>query len=277
MTSMPTPPAADQPTPPEADALAPSAAAPAPSDTVADTPAPAAAPEVPSAPAAAAPAMSAAECAEQLKQRFPALFAGAPKPIKLRVQADIQARAPGVFSKAVLSAFLRRHTGGTGYLIALSKASHRLDLDGQPTDPVSDEHRQAALDELARRRAITQARRAEEDQARRDRAHLLRDFEKTTLTEANFCALKGLTPEQLQATLAQARQEAAEAPVRDARHEGRGGPRPDGRGPRGGHEGREGRREGARPDRPFNPDRAARGAGGPRNRGNNGPKAGGPR
>ena len=270
MTSMPTPPAADQPTPPEADALALSAAAPAPSDTVADTAA-ATAPEAvpaPVAPVAAAPAMSAAECAEQLKQRFPALFAGAPKPIKLRVQADIQARAPGVFTKAVLSAFLRRHTGGTGYLIALSKASHRLDLDGQPTDPVSDEHRQAALDELARRRAITQARRAEEDQARRDRAHLLRDFEKTTLTEANFCALKGLTPEQLQATLAQARQEAAEAPPREMRHEGRG-PRPDGRGPR------DGRREGDRP--PFRPDRAAKGAGGPRNRGNNGPKAGGPR
>ena len=255
MTSMPTPPAADQPTPPEADALAPSAAAPAPSDTVADTPA-AAAPEAVPAPAASAPAMSAAECAEQLKQRFPALFAGAPKPIKLRVQADIQARAPGVFTKAVLSAFLRRHTGGTSYLIALSRASHRLDLDGQPTDPVSDEHRQAALDELARRRAITQARRAEEDQARRDRAHLLRDFEKTTLTEANFCALKGLTPEQLQATLAQARQEATEAPVREPRHDSRGGPRPG---------------------RPFNQDRAARGAGGPRNRGNNGPKAGGPR
>lgn len=273
MTSMPTPPAADQPTPPEADALALSAAAPAPSDTVADTPAAAATPEAapaPGAPAAAAPAMSAAECAEQLKQRFPALFAGAPKPIKLRVQADIQARAPGVFTKAVLSAFLRRHTGGTGYLIALSRASHRLDLDGQPTDPVSDEHRQAALDELARRRAITQARRAEEDQARRDRAHLLRDFEKTTLTEANFCALKGLTPEQLQATLSQARQEAAEAPPREMRHEGRG-PRPDGRGPR------EGRREGGRPDRPFNQDRAAKGAGGPRNHGNNGPKAGGPR
>jgi len=244
MTSMPTPPAADQPTLPVADALAPSAAAPAPSDLAPDTPVPAAPAEV--SPPSAAPAMSTAECAEQLKQRFPALFAGAPKPIKLRVQADIQARAPGVFTKAVLSAVLRRHTGGTGYLIALSKASHRLDLDGQPTDPVSDEHRQAALDELARRRAITQARRAEEDQARRDRAHLLRDFEKTTLAEASLYALEALP--------------------REMRHDGRG-PRPDGRGPR----------EGGRPDRPFNQDRAARGAGGPRNRGNNGPKAGGPR
>lgn len=248
MTSMPTPPAADPSTPSAVDTAAPQSV---------PQNAPESAP--PSGPQAAAPAMSAAECAEQLKQRFPALFGGAPKPIKLRVQADIQARAPGVFPKAALSAFLRRHTGATSYLVALSKASHRLDLDGQPVDPVSDEHRQAAVEELARRRAITQARRAEEDQVRRDRAHLLRDFEKTTLTEANFCALKGLTAEQLQATLTLARQEAAEAPPREPRH--------DPRGPRSG-----------RPDdRSFRPDRAARGAGGPRNRGSNGPKAGGPR
>jgi septal ring factor EnvC (AmiA/AmiB activator) len=172
-----------------------------------------------------------------------------------------------VFSKAVLSAFLRRHTGGTGYLIALSKASHRLDLDGQPTDPVSDEHRQAALDELARRRAITQARRAEEDQARRDRAHLLRDFEKTTLTEANFCALKGLTPEQLQATLAQARQEAAEA--RRARCATRAAARARTAGARGKAAAKAiGRRSGRI---------ALPGGRRARNRGNNGPKAGGPR
>ncbi|MBN8511186.1 MAG: prop effector ProQ, partial [Burkholderiales bacterium] len=54
-------------------------------------------------------------CAAALRARFPALFGGAPKPLKLRIQADIQARAPGVFTKAALSAFLRRHTGRHGY------------------------------------------------------------------------------------------------------------------------------------------------------------------
>ena len=48
----------------------------------------------------AAPAPGAEDCAEQLRQHFPALFGGAPKPLKLRIQADIQARAPGVFAKA---------------------------------------------------------------------------------------------------------------------------------------------------------------------------------
>ncbi|HSI49317.1 MAG TPA: ProQ/FINO family protein [Ideonella sp.] len=234
--------------------------------------------------------MSPAECAQALKSRFPALFAGAPRPLKLRIQADIQARAPGVFTRQSLSAFLRRHTGSTSYLIALSRAKTRFDLDGQPADELSDEHRQAALDELARRRGITQQRREVEDQQRRDRFNLLRDFEHTTLTEPNFCALKGLTPEALHATLAQARQELTEAPpqrefdrrpprdgqFRDDRRPGGGGPRadgPQGQGPRGDGRG-PGRGEGGAPrgDGPprregGGPRRDGAGARGPRNSG----------
>ena len=71
---------------------------------------------------------------------FPALFTGRPKPVKLRVQADIQERAPGKFSKAQLSAFLRRHTGSTSYLIALTQAKTRFDLDGNPAGEISEEH-----------------------------------------------------------------------------------------------------------------------------------------
>ena len=221
----------DTPTPPDATTLGqPSADTPgAPAtegvidaDVAADTP-----PGVPAASAkvatqAAAP-LSPAACAELLKQHFPALFGGQPKPLKLRIQADISQRAPGVFSKATMSAFFRRYTGSTGYLIALGKASQRFDLDGQPAGALSDEHRQLARDELARRRQVTrereqqaqalqQARQAELMQARQARLALLRDFERTTLTLANFCALKGLTPEALTPLLDAARQEAAEAP-----------------------------------------------------------------
>ncbi len=133
-----------------------------------------------------------ADCAAQLKERFPALFGGAFKPLKLRIQADIQERAPGVFSKQALSAFLRRHTGSTGYLVAMTRSPHRFDLDGQPAGDVSDEHRQAAADELARRRVNHQAK------------------QQTTLTPANFCALKGIAPQALDALLATARREADE-------------------------------------------------------------------
>jgi uncharacterized oxidoreductase len=163
-----------------------------------------------------------------LKQHFPALFTGGAKPVKLRIQQDIQARAPGVFTRPALSAFLRRYTGSTSYLISLSQAKNRFDLDGQPSDELSDEHRQIASDELARRRALQQERRgapgqtqgpaaedkpdlkaererrAAEDDQRRRRIALLRDFQATTLTKANFCALKRIAPTELDAMLAQA-------------------------------------------------------------------------
>ncbi|RZU01118.1 ProQ/FINO family protein [Rivibacter subsaxonicus] len=191
------------------------------------------APDVP----AAARELSPADCAAQLKQRFPALFSGTPKPLKLRIQADIQERAPGVFSKQALSAFLRRHTGSTAYLIALSKNTQRFDLDGAPAGELSAEHRQLAAEELTRRRAVHESRRELEEQQRRNRAGLLRDFQTTTLTPANFCALKGVAVEELDGLLAIARAEAEEwarqAPPqrRDAReHQDRrspGGQRPD--------------------------------------------------
>jgi ProP effector len=160
------------------------------------------------APAAAEPGADA--CAEQLRQHFPALFSGAPKPLKLRIQVDIQARLPGAFTKAALSAFLRRFTGRTGYLIALTRAPQRFDLDGAPAGEISVEHRQAALDELARRRALQTTREAALQEQRRRRAELLRAFEGSSLSAANFCALKGVAVDELPGLLELARREAAE-------------------------------------------------------------------
>jgi ProP effector len=189
----------------------------------------------PSAPSSS-PYPAPADCAAQLKERFPALFGGAVKPLKLRIQADIQERAPNVFTKQALSAFFRRYTGSTGYLIAMTKSPHRYDLDGQPSGDVSEEHRQAATEELARRRANQRAKIDQAEEGRRNRAALLHDFETTTLTPANFCALKGIAPQALDALLATARREAQErakafprtdAPRRDAppaRRRAPGGP-----------------------------------------------------
>ncbi len=151
-----------------------------------------------------------AACAQRLKQLWPALFTGAPKPLKLRIQVDIQQRAPGVFTKQALSAFFRRYTGSTSYLLAVAKGQQRFDLDGQPSGELSAEHRQVARDELARRRERHETRRALEEQERRNRAGLLRDYERTTLTRANFCVLKGVAEADLDGLLALAREEAAQ-------------------------------------------------------------------
>jgi ProP effector len=233
--------------------------------------------------APARPDLSPAACAERLRALFPALFAGPAKPIKLRIQADIQARAPGEFTKSTLSAFLRRHTGSTGYLIALTKAPQRLDLDGQPAGEISAEHRQAAVDELARRRQVQEQRRHAEEDQRRERALLLRAFRSTTLTKENFCALKGMAPEALDAALAQAEQEAQQAPPQrpwaDRPRHAPGGPRRDEGAPH--RDGRDtrGGRGGPPPGRPADArgDVRREGPRGPRREGPGERPAAGPR
>jgi sRNA-binding protein len=103
-----------------------------------------------------------------LAEHFPALFgAGRMLPIKLRIQADIQQRVPGVFSKKSLSIFLHRHTTSTAYIKALVNAAHRFDLDGQPAGDIAQEHKDAGVVELERRLAIVMARRAAEREAQR--------------------------------------------------------------------------------------------------------------
>ncbi|MFM2347844.1 MAG: hypothetical protein RL654_2597 [Pseudomonadota bacterium] len=332
------------PTDAEVTAAAPAPETPAPIEAAAVSgPAPDVAPEtasemasemavevVEAAPSVAkTPDMSPAECARQLRERFPALFDGPARPLKLRIQADIKVRAPGVFSRATLSAFLRRHTNTTAYLVALTKAPSRTDLDGQPAGDISDEHRTVAQQELDRRRALHQERRAQEgrpqreprraaapqgegtagepakdvrepraprpprgegrpqreprasgnrpprqerdsqarpprgerperqerparpprpaapreeaarpsaapvrqeapaervqdDPQRRERAQLLRDFERSSLKRSSFCVLRGVPEDQLDALLAQARREAAEAPARAPQREEHG-------------------------------------------------------
>ena len=82
-------------------------------------------------------------------------------------------------------------------------------------------------------------------QERETRRALLRDFDRSPLTLANFCVLKGLKPEALTPLLEQARKEAAadpaprppaadpqrrpDGPRRDDRREGRPGDRRPGR------------------------------------------------
>jgi len=199
---------------------------------------PSAAPTAPAAPIAPAPSAAAqrlpdlppAECAALLAQHFPAVFGKeVHRPLKLRIAADIQEQLPNTFTKRALSAFLHRHTTSTLYLKALANEPNRYDLSGAAAGEVSAEHRQAAAEEVQRRRAMQQQRRAgaiesqrkaeaaqrNADIAQREadgkeraaRARLLRTFETSSLTRANFCALMGVADAELDALLAQARDE----------------------------------------------------------------------
>jgi sRNA-binding protein len=251
MSSLPsssTPPEGDDSAPvslPAADAAPESAPVAAPADATLPA-AEVSAPEADGAAAAATVEQTAGasapvaqeDCGPQLRKLYPALFSNPPKPLKLRIQADIQARSPGQFTKPQLSAFLRRYTGSHAYLNALVKATHRFDLDGNPGDELSDEHRTAATEELARRRANTQARIALENEQRANRATLLKEYEANTLPTAEFAAAKGVPEAELEPLIARARKEALEPPPapafnRDRRGPANGrGPRSDGQGPR---------------------------------------------
>ena len=145
-------------------------------------------PDIPETPAPAArPEPSVADIARLLAEHFPALFgAGVIKPIKLRVQADILPRAPGVFTKKALSIFLQRHTTSTAYLRALvAEGATRTDLDGQPVGEVAAEHRDAAGVELERRRAIVEAKKLAGREAARASRHDARQRQATAAPGAS--------------------------------------------------------------------------------------------
>ncbi len=92
-----------------------------------------------------------------------------PAPARQADQAAHPRRHPGaragVFTKRVLGFFFSRYTTTTPYLKALAHAPHRFDLDGQPAGDIDDVHRQAAVEEVARRRAIAIEKRAAERRA----------------------------------------------------------------------------------------------------------------
>ena len=130
--------------------------------------APAALAEAPRQESASRTEMAPAEVGARLGELFPALFTpGQPRPIKLRIQQDIHARAPQVFTRKALSIFFHRYTTSTAYLRALASATERFDLDGAPAGELAAEHREAAATELARRKELHDARRAAEREARR--------------------------------------------------------------------------------------------------------------
>ena len=243
----------------------------------ADDGTPAAAPaDTANAPKAAA-TLPPAAVAALLAEHFPALFgAGRALPIKLRIQADIQTRAPGLVNRKSLSVFLHRYTTSTAYLKALASQPQRLDLDGAPAGEIEALHRDAAVAEVERRKqmfedrralereqqraAAQEARRAQnaqnaahntardhaEGEARRNRAVLLRAFETATLTKANFCALKGITEAELDAQVTLAKHEREQRALEPQRPDHRNDGRNDGR-----RDGRPAPRpEGSRPRRP---------------------------
>ena len=87
-------------------------------------------------------------------------------PLAIGIDKQLLAQLPDLNKKALRLA-MRSHTISTRYLKEMEKGSVRLNLDGSPADPVTDENRRHAA-ELLRERFKKQAeqRKAAEAEAR---------------------------------------------------------------------------------------------------------------
>jgi ProP effector len=103
-----------------------------------------------------------------LQESFPAIRDS--QPLAIGIDAAILARLPEV-DKKTLRAALRMHTGATRYLKAMTRATQRVGLDGEPAGEVTDEQRQHATDKLKERfRKEADAKRAEAAKAAEEAA-----------------------------------------------------------------------------------------------------------
>jgi sRNA-binding protein len=85
----------------------------------------------------------------ELRERFPKAFASDPEaimPLALGIHRELMSL--GYHRKALYKA-LMIHTDSPTYLAALAAGKPRVNLDGEPVSPVSDEHRQEAAAALA--------------------------------------------------------------------------------------------------------------------------------
>lgn len=107
-------------------------------------PSPAAAPES----AAPGPVQAARALLKEFQEKF-VVFRDA-QPLAIGIDKQLLARFPDLDRKALRMA-LRFHTNSVRYLKAMEKATARFDLDGNPTDEVTEAHRAHASETIRER------------------------------------------------------------------------------------------------------------------------------
>lgn len=94
------------------------------------------------------PVQAARALLKKLQQDFPSFRDCLP--LAIGIDKQLIARQPDLPRK-VLRIALGQHTNSLRYLKALEKATHRFDLDGQPAEALTDEHRKHAATVLRER------------------------------------------------------------------------------------------------------------------------------
>jgi ProP effector len=85
---------------------------------------------------------------KSLEAQFPVFRAS--QPLAIGIDKVLLQRLPGL-EKKVLRIALSLHTHTLRYLRGVEKSSHRFDLEGNPAEAISDEHRQHASETIRER------------------------------------------------------------------------------------------------------------------------------
>lgn len=105
-----------------------------------------------------------------IAQSFPKCFTveGEAKPLKIGIFQDLaeQLSEESRVSKTQIRAALRQYTSSWRYLHSIKAGLHRVDLEGNPCELITDEHVEYAQKALAESKAKVQARRKEQQQAK---------------------------------------------------------------------------------------------------------------
>ncbi|QGT79278.1 hypothetical protein GM160_10480 [Guyparkeria halophila] len=108
------------------------------------------------------------EAIKQFEAAWPEAFSSDPKQVKplaigilQQILADRPAELDGLNSKAIRAA-MKFYTSRLSYHIAMKNAEHRIDLKGEPAEPVDDKARGHAEEQIKAIHAARDAKRAEQ-------------------------------------------------------------------------------------------------------------------
>ena len=109
-----------------------------------------------------------------LAERFPQCFSaeGEARPLKIGIFQDLVARVEGEMSlsKTQLRSALRLYTSSWRYLYGIKLGATRVDLDGNPSGELDEQHVEHARKQLEEAKARVQAQRAEQQAKKREAA-----------------------------------------------------------------------------------------------------------
>ena len=137
-------------------------------------------------PSAPHPVQAARALLKKLQQDFP-LFRDC-LPLAIGIDKQLIVQQPELPRK-LLRIALGQHTNSLRYLKSLEKSTHRFNLDGQPAEPLTDEHRKHAATSL-RERFKKEADQRRAQRAAEEAAHAAAEAARLHVEKLNQLAAK---------------------------------------------------------------------------------------